>query len=1319
MANAQGSSYNIASTYRIAGLLDIGGLRRGLDILVERHETLRTSLRFEEGDVVQVILPKLKVQIRFVDHSDLAGPERLGAALADAGARAAEPFDLETAPLFRASLHRLSEGDHLLALCFHHCVFDGWSEGVFLRELAALYAATDANARSLLPELAIQYADFAEWHRQQTTDAAMAAGLAYWKTQLADAPASLNLPLDRPRPLEPTRRGGIVRVDLSSELVTALEAFSRQQGATLFMTLMAGYSVVLHRYSGDEQVLIGTALAGRTRPEIEPLIGFFVNTVTIRADLRGDPTFPALLARIRQTSLEATSHQDVPFEHVVQTLQPDRRTGNMPLFQVMFAMQNASSSVPSFGDLVVTPLDVHNGTSKCDLVLNIGPHRDGVDGLCCQLEFDTDLFDATTATRFLESCRLVLEGIATEAGRPISMLPLVTEQERSVITAWARTPGEYPRTSSLHREFESVAQRAGTAVALCFESQEVTYEELEAQANQLANRLRREQVQPGELVGVCLDRSIAAIIAQLAILKVGAAYLPLDPGYPSSRLAFMLQDAGVRLVLAHGPTSPLVPSTGTKILDLVLAAESIAGESREVLDVDAGPEDLAYVMYTSGSTGRPNGVRVPHRGVMRLVLGTDYIDWQRATRWLQMAPLSFDASTFEIWGALLHGARLTVFPERVPTLPKLEKVLSAERIDCLWLTAALFNFIVDEKPDCLAHVSQLIIGGEALSVPHLLRAQARLPAVQIINGYGPTECTTFACCHRIPRLSYEETSIPIGRPIGNTAVRVLDRRNQEVPIGVAGELYIGGDGVALGYHDRPDLTLQRFVQDASGEVWYRSGDLVRWRQDGVLDFLGRLDSQLKVRGFRVEPGEIETVCRRHPAVRDAAVLVPRTAAGQETLVAFIAADSQEALSTAEVREFLVRELPNYLVPSALMIRESLPLTPNGKVDRNGLLGWYRESMDDRREQAEQPRSATEKQLCQIWRELFQVETIGVHDDFFAIGGHSLLAVRMFARIHETFNRSLPFSTLLQRPTVSELAAVLEAAVLPKGGSSLVPLKRGGNQPPLFLVHGIGSEVWTFLELVKELQGDQPVYGVLPSESSSSRVQSITEMAATYLAEVEALVGDGRFVLGGYCSGAVIAFEMTSQRRMRGQAVPLLVVFEYWLREEPADILNCARNFFNWIADDLLRTSLKNNFGRIRSRLRLLKTRFRRLVNREFAPDDVRDVLGMWRYSDHEVDRLRRFMDAIAAYRFTRHDGPVHVFRARTRSLRTKHPAADMGWGQIAQGPLTVETVPGSHDSMFAQPFVRSLARRLDAVLERFANEPQNGPSPEQADLNRS
>ena len=777
-------------------------------------------------------------------------------------------------------------------------------------------------------------------------------------------------------------------------------------------------------------------------------------------------------------------------------------------------------------------------------------------------------------------------------------------------------------------------------------------------------------------------------------------------------MAFILEDANAKLVITHAPTTSRLPATAARILDLDREAEAISGESTEVPAIDVGPDALAYVMYTSGSTGRPNGVRVPHRGVLRLVLGTDYIDWQHATSWLQLAPLSFDASTFEIWGALLRGGRLAVFPDLLPTLPKLEQVLSSERIDCLWLTAALFNSIVDERPASLTHVSQLIIGGEALSVPHVLRAQARLPGVQIINGYGPTECTTFACCYPIPKLSYEQTSIPIGRPIGNTVVRVLDRRNQEVPIGVPGELHIGGDGVALGYHARPELTAQRFVQDDAGDLWYRSGDLVRWREDGVLDFLGRLDSQVKVRGFRVEPGEIEAACRRHPAVRDAFVLLPRRRADQDTLVAFIAADSEQSLTPADVREFLVRELPSYLVPTAVIVRESLPLTPNGKVDQSGLLALYRESIEGHRDEPDLPRTETQNQLCEIWRELFQIETVGVHDDFFAIGGHSLLAVRMFSRIHDIFNRSLPFSTLLQRPTVAELASVLETPGVPKGSPSLVPLKRGGSRPPIFLVHGVGSEVWTFLELVKELPVNQPVYGVLPAEDPTSRLHSIAEMATAYLSEIEAVVEGGPFVLGGYCSGAVTAFEMASQRRMRGQAVPLLVVFEYWLREEPAGILNLAKNFVFWVSDDLLYTSAQNNAGRIRSKLRLLRTRFRRLMSREVAPDDVRDVLGMWRYADHEVERLGRFMDAIAAYRFMRHDGPIHVFRARTRSLRANHPPPDLGWGQIAQGSLTVETVPGSHDSIFVQPFVRSLAKRLDAVVERYANE-QPVPSPAQ------
>jgi amino acid adenylation domain-containing protein len=1312
----QRASYNVTCAYRLAGPLDIARLQRSLDAIVRRHEVLRTSFRLEGDDVLQVIRPDLSVPIPVQDLGHVPESRRFHAAVEQVAIDAARPFDLESAPLVRVRLYRLGEQDHLLALNFHHAVFDGWSEGVFLTELAALYqAGAGDEGVAILGELPIQYRDFAVWQRETASGPAAQASLEVWRERLTGAPAVLNLPSDYPRPSEPTHRGGQELLFLSPAEVDTLSAVGRRHSATLFMTLLAAYSVVLHRYSGDREVTIGTVLAGRTRVEIERLIGFFINTVALRVDLGDETTFVALLERIKESSLEAHAHQDVPFERVVESLHPRRLTGQMPLFQTIFVLQGGTSRRLAVGDLRFEPLEIHNGTSKCDLVLSVGEAKDGREGLCCSLEYDADLFKPETVARLLESYRCVLRAVSDDPKQAVSGLPIVGPTDRALIERWSHTPAEYPRESTIHRQFEATAARTPSAVAVTGQAESLTYTELDARANRLAARLRREGVQRGDLVGLCLERTIEAIVAELAVLKAGAAYLPLDPAYPASRLGFMLQDARVRVVLSHTNVTERLSSGAAKIIALDQEAGVIEQESAERCADECGADDLAYVMYTSGSTGRPNGVRVPHRGVLRLVLGTTYVCWDKAGTFLQMAPLSFDASTFEVWGPLLHGRRLVVFPDRVPTVPILGDVLRAEGVDCLWLPSALFNVVIDQRPECLAGVSQLIVGGEALSVPHVRLAQARLPLTQLINGYGPTECTTFSCCYPIPRVDEGHAApIPIGRPIGNTSVLVLDARHQPVPIGVVGELYIGGDGVALGYHNRPHLTAERFVPDPTGRsarLWYRTGDRARWRPEGVLEFHGRLDAQVKVRGFRVEPGEIEAACRRHPGVRDAGVVLENSATDAR-LVAFIVAEPGLALTAQDLSRSLADQLPSHLVPADIVVLDALPLTPNGKVDRQALSSRCRSlggggSMPPRRggpptRVAAPPRNASEEALSRIWRDLLRLDSVGIHDDFFALGGHSLLAVQMFSQIHDAFGRSLPFSSLVRHSTIAELAALLASGAAPGGRSlSLVPLKESGSRPPLFLMHGIGNEVWTFLELAKHLDVEQPVFGVLPSEHAANRAASLTERAAAYVSDLEAILPQGPFALGGHCSGAVTAFEVARQLQARGRNVSLLVVFDHWLEETPIGLLTFANNAVTWVADDLLRTTLRDNVGRVRSRLRLLKTRLLNLVDERTPPSDVRDLLGMWRYPDHEVDRLREEIGAIRAYRFGQYDGAIHVFRARTRVLvGHKHPTPDLGWGRVAAGRLSVETVPGSHDSMFRPPFVRTLGERLDAVLER-------------------
>ena len=1302
----QGAAYNLPSTHRLTGPLDVGALQQALNEIIRRHEALRTCFRQQHDDVLQVVQCELHAAIPQESLEGLDEERRFPAAMEAIAAEAARPFDLESVPLFRVRLYRLGERQHILACCFHHTIFDGWSEAVFFNELAALYAAQVEGRPAQLAALPVQYKDFAVLQRQSASGREVEAALAHWRERLAGAPATLNFPLDLPRPQRPAHRGAQATLFLSKTLTDRLQAVSRQQNATLFMTLLSAYSVVLHRYSGDAEVMVGTILAGRNRVELEGVVGFFVNTVALRVNLDGNPSFPQLVDQVRFASLEAHTHQDVPFERVVESLHPQRTSGQMPFFQTIFVLQGADTGRRAASGLRFEQVDVHNGTSKCDLVLSVGPARDGREGLCCSLEYDTDLFTPETATRLLAGYETILTAVAADPDRAIDTLPIVGEADKKLIEAWTDARSTLARETLIHREFETIAARTPSAIAVTCASDSLTYGELDVRSNQLAARLRREGIGRGDLVAIFLERSIDAIVAHLAVLKTGAGYLPLDPAYPASRLAFMIEDAGAGVVLTTAGMADRLPR-GVMAVALDEERAVLAGESSAAVNDDSGPHELAYVMYTSGSTGRPNGVRIPHRGVLRLVLGSDYVDWSQATTFLQMAPLSFDAATFEIWGALLHGRRLVVFPDRVPTVARLAEVLDARSVECLLLPTALFNLVVDERPDCLRGVSQLIVGGEAMSVPHVRRAQELLPEMRLVNGYGPTETTTLACCHSIPPLSdCPVTTIPIGRPIGGTSCLVLDPDRQIVPIGVAGELYVGGDGVALGYHNRPELTAERFVPDPTGRSerhWYRTGDRARWTGDGVLEFHGRLDSQLKVRGFRVEPGEVEAACRNVPFVRDASVVLDNRA-GDARLVAFVAGQPEAGLLPEDLRHRLADQLPAHLMPAEFVVLDALPLTPNGKVDRSALLSIRGVSAGDGDGVGMAPRSSTEDALSRIWRKLLQVDAVGIHDDFFVLGGHSLLAIRMFTEIHATFGRDLPFSSLLDRPTIASLAVLLDTPTAPTTRHlSVVALKDQGTRPPLFLLHGIGNEVWTLRDLARSLDNAQPVYGILPAgQAAGSR--SLHERVAAYVSDLEGLLPAGPFALGGHCSGAVTAFEIARQLRERGRRVFLLVVFDHFLEDAPAGPLAVATNAVTWVADDLLRTPLTHNLGRARSKLRLLRTRVRHLVDPDAPPDDLRDALGLWQFSDDDAKQLRDDISAMREYQFGPYDGAIHVFRARTRALGNRQPVDDMGWGRVAGGRLTVETVPGSHDSMLRPPFVHTLAARLDEALQRAFDE---------------
>ncbi|NNC07214.1 amino acid adenylation domain-containing protein, partial [Corallococcus exiguus] len=948
------TAYNMPFSLRLEGTLDLGALQRSFDRLVRRHEVLRTTFREYEGAPEQVIHAPGPLPLR---HVDLTGTPDLEQRRAEATRLALEeartPFDLEQGPLLRALLLKLSPTEHVLVLNLHHIISDGWSTGVLVREMGTLYAALSRNLPSPLPELPVQYADHALWQRGWLHGAVLDAQLGYWRRQLEGAPSHLELPTDHPRPARRTFQGALMPFTFTRASSEALEALAKREGATPYMVLLAAFQVLLGRYAGQDDVLVGSPIAGRRHAESEALIGYFANTVVLRTRLREDDTFVSLLTRVRDTTLGAYEHQDLPFEKLVDALHPVRDTSRTPFFQITFTLQNAPLPPLALPGLSFQPMNADPGAIRFDLELLL--HR-APEGFTGGLNFNTALFTPGTVAGMARHLSVLLEAAVASPRTPLTRLSLLTPEERhQVLVSWNDTATEYPRDASVPELFADQAARTPNAVAVrvpaspgAFPSvdttriaaRELTYGELDRRSNQLAHHLRRLGVRPGDRVGLCVERSPELVTGMLGILKAGAAYVPVEAKAPADRTAWVLQEAGISVLVTQEALADELPVVTGLLVLLDEEADLIAKQPAAPLDVRVSAEALAYVMFTSGSTGRPKGVCVPHRGIVRLVRGNGFIAFGPEQVFLQAAPVAFDASTLELWGALLHGAKLVLAPPHALSLSELGTLLAVEGVTTLWLTAALFEQMVLHEGVSLAGVRQVLAGGDVLPVPRVREHLSRMaPDAVLVNGYGPTENTTFSTTHTLRAGDTVERSVPIGRPLTNSTAWVLDAHLQPLPPGLPGELYVGGDGLAWGYLQRPDLTAERFIPHphsaTPGARLYRTGDRARWRDDGTLEFLGRTDFQLKLRGFRIEPGEVEAVLRQAPDVHEAVVLAREDVPGEKRLVAYVVLGGDSA-DTDRVKAHAQRQLPDYMVPSAWVALQSLPLSPNGKVDRKAL-----------------------------------------------------------------------------------------------------------------------------------------------------------------------------------------------------------------------------------------------------------------------------------------------------------------------------------------------------------------------------------------------
>ncbi|HET7228484.1 MAG TPA: amino acid adenylation domain-containing protein [Longimicrobium sp.] len=1013
-----GTAYNLPVVLRLSGPVDAGAMERAIGEVVRRHESLRTTVREAEGVPAQSVAPFRGFTLAVDDLSALDVEEREREVTRRGAAEASHVFSLSTGPLFRASLLRLGEDDHALLMCLHHLVGDGWSVKVLLHEVSVLYDAFRQGRPSPLPEPPIQYGDYAAWQRAQV-EGTGARHLAYWKRQLAGAPELLELPTDRPRPSAPSFRGARVRLWASAEVLEGLRALAHDTGATLHMVVLAAFQALLGRHAGTDDVLVGSPVAGRARKETEGLIGMFANALVLRGDLSGDPAFRELVERVREVALAAYQHQDAPFERVVAELAPRRSLSHSALYQVIFRLDeiggagvvDAGAGVGGVRTRAVPP---EQNTTAFDLTFAATVHANGLGGT---LEYATDLFDEFTARRLAAQLERVLAQVAAHPETRLSALELMDADERArVLEAWNRTAAPFDR-ACIHHLFARQAARTPQAVAVVYGDDALTYRELDERANRLAHHLAALGAGPEMPVALCVERSTAMLVAMLAILKSGAAYLPLDPAYPRGRLKHMLADSGASLLVTQHSLRALLPSDEIRTVLIDAHAAEIAARPGDAPASEVTAGNAAYVIYTSGSTGLPKGVQVTHANAAALFAGLDErVGGPAPGTWLAVARTSFDAHVPELLWTLTRGFRVIVHPDlqQAAETGSVAAAIRRHGVTHLQCTPSLAWMLVAEGgAESLAGLQRLLIGAEAFPPDLAARLHAALPG-RLVNLYGPTEATVWSTTHEVGEPG---TAVPIGRPIANTRVYVLSPALHAQPVGVPGELCIGGAGVARGYLRRAGMTAERFIPDPFGSVpgsrLYRTGDRARWRADGTLEYRGRLDQQVKVRGIRIEPGEIEAVLRRHPSVRDCAVVAREHAPGDMRLAAYVVGDANaEAL-----REHLREHLPEVMVPAAFVSLGALPLTPSGKLDRGALPAPEYASP----ERYVAPRTAVEAMLAEIWGQVLKLERVGVRENFFELGGHSLLATRIVSRVRGTFGIELPLRALFQSPTVAGLA----------------------------------------------------------------------------------------------------------------------------------------------------------------------------------------------------------------------------------------------------------------------------------------------------------
>jgi amino acid adenylation domain-containing protein len=1250
--------------FRFNGRLNIRALRQALREIVRRHEALRTTFVSHDGQVEQCIAEESNVEISVFDLS--TSPEAVREAKAQSllNQIVRRRFDLSHDQMLRATLIRRDECDHILLLLTHHIVSDGWSLGILSREIGLLYDAFAAGRSSPLPELPIQYADYAIWERQWLSGEETERQLSYWRAQLRAAPV-LELPTDAPRPVEQTFDSAQHFFTLPAQLTARLMDFNRRQSVTPFMTLLAVFQVLLCRYSGQEDVILGTPIANRQRVELENLIGLLLNTLVLRGDLSGEPSFAEVVRRVRRSALDAYQHQDLPFEKLVEELRPERDLSRHPLFQVMFVLQNAPAHPLRLTGLEVSHYPVSTNSSALDLEVHFSAEADTYRGL---LFYNTALFSAARIQRMAGHYQMLLEGVLNDPERSVFAVEMLTASERhQLLVEWNDTGLNYGRNECIHHLFEEQVEKRPAAVAVAFRDKLLTYGELNERANRLSEHLRQLGVHRGTRVGICVEPSFEMVIGLIAILKSGAAYVPLDHHFPARRLALIWQDAEARVVLVQEELRSLCADFPGEV---VVLGPSSPCQATDIPRVEVSPNDAAYVIYTSGSTGRPKGMVIEHGGVVNFLKSTrDRLGISREDTLLAITTISFDPSVLEIFLPLSVGARIVIAPDNIRgDGEELAKLLEQSGATILQATPTTWNLLL--AASWTAGELKALIGGEALSGDLARRILNR--CAELWNLYGPTETTVWSTLGRIERAE----EITIGRPIANKKVYVVDRHTQPVPVGVTGELFIGGSGLARHYLSLPEMTAERFVANPFSSEresrLYRSGDLCRYRADGNLEFLGRMDHQLKIRGFRVELGEIEAAVLEHPAISHCVVIERVDESGDRRLVAYlIERESRSIPSGPALREFLKQKLPDYMVPAVFVKMEKWPLTSSGKIDRKALPEPLI-SGNDLAACAAFPRDSVERQIARIWEDLLRVRGIGMTDDFFGLGGHSLLAVRLIADVNRSFDIHLPLATIFRAPTIEGLACAVrnidEVKLKPPG---LIAPRTNAAPRKIFWAPSVGA-LERFVEchnLARLLHGNYDFFGFDPAVE----LTEIHSLAQHCVRLIRAEQPRGPYSLAGYCQCGHVAHEIAKQLENHGEVIELLAIIDCSARE-------LAPNFRQRIY--WLRDGFRGNPLAVAGRLR------RAIVRRLPGQNGVAALAN-----PPQENQYSAHGKAAARHKAARLRGAVVLFRGNEFSLKFRH-SPTLGWDALAR-TVHVHRVPSRHSDMLKDAeAVRLIANTL-------------------------